>query len=98
MDPHLDCESKRSCRVVSLSPESKAKVLIVMVLNFHFSQFLLFSDSPMTLPNSLNYCVVRQDHLGQVGNQKHLRKYSYPLVYFAAFSIHRQVFLKLEAI
>ena len=69
-----------------------------MVLHFHVSQFLLSSDFPMTLPNPLNYCVVYQDHIGQVGNQERLLKYAYWLVYFAAFSVPGLAFPELEVV
>ena len=56
-----------------------------MVLHSNFSQFLLFSESPMMLPNFLNHCIILQVPFLQVDNQKRFREYSYPLVYFAAF-------------
>ena len=58
-----------------------------MVLRSHFSQFLLFSEFPMVLPNVLNHCVIPQVLVGQVDHSKRFREYLYPLVYFAAFSI-----------
>ena len=39
------------------------------------------------LPNFLNHCAIPQALVGQVDNQKLFQEYSYPLVYFAAFSI-----------
>ena len=39
-----------------------------MVLHCHVSQFLLSSNFPMILQNSLNCCIYRQDHIGQAGN------------------------------
>ena len=61
--------------------------MVVMVLRFHFSQFILFSEFPIVLPDFLNHCVIPQSLVGQVDNQKRFREYSYFLVYFAAFSI-----------
>ena len=57
-----------------LSPGNKVGVRIVMVLHCHVSQFLLSSNFPMILQNSLNCCVYRQDHIGQAGNHEHLQK------------------------
>ena len=58
-----------------------------MVLDFHFSQFLLFSESPMILPNSLRYSVIRQDLVEQVGNHERFLEYAHPLAYFGAISV-----------
>ena len=66
-------------------PKSKVKALVAMVLHSHFSQFLLFSESPMMLPNFLNHCTIIQVLFGQVDNQKRFLENSYPFVYFAAF-------------
>ena len=63
-----------------------------MVLRSHSSQFLLFSEFPMVLPNLLNHCVIPQALVGQVDNQKRFREYSYPLVYFTAFPIRGKAF------
>ena len=51
-----------------LSLENKLEVWIVTVLHLHFSQFLLFSDSSMVLPNSSRNRVIHQD-LGRAGWQ-----------------------------
>ena len=48
-----------------------------MVIDFRVSPFLLLSESLMILPNSSNCCVVCQDHIGQVRNQKRLQKNSH---------------------
>ena len=72
---------------LSVSPKSKVKALVAMVLQSNFSQFRLFSESPVMLPNFLNHCMILQALVGQVDNQKRFREYSYPLVYFAAFWI-----------
>ena len=63
-----------------------------MVVRSHFSQFLLFSEFPMVLPNFVNHCVNPQTLVGQVDNQKRFQEFSYPLVYFAAFSIRGWAF------
>ena len=77
-----------------LFPRSKVKVLVAMVLHSHFSQFLLFSESPMMLPNFLNHCMSLQALVGQVDSQKRFREHSCPLVYFAAFSIRGWAFFR----
>ena len=41
-----------------------------MDLRSHFSQFLLFSESPMMSPNFLNHCVIHQDLVEHVDDQK----------------------------
>ena len=69
-----------------------------MVLHVHFSQFLLSSELPRMFSHFLNFCVVHQDLVGQVDNQKRVQEYSYPLVYFAAFLIRGWGFLELEVI
>ena len=68
-------------------PNSKVKALVAMVLHAHFSQILLFSDSPMVLSNFLSHCIVLQVLFGEVDNQKRFQECSYPLVYFAAFQL-----------
>ena len=70
-----------------LFPKSKVKVLVAMIFHFHFSQCLLFYESPMMLPNFLIHYVIPQALVGQLDNQKRFREYSYPLAYFAALSI-----------
>ena len=77
---------------VLLFPKSNVKVLVAMVLRSHSSQFLLFSEFPMVLPNLLNHCVIPQALVGQVDSQKRFREYSYPLVYFTAFPIRGKAF------
>ena len=37
-----------------------------MVFRFHFSQFLLFSEFPMVLPNFLNHCMILQALVWQI--------------------------------
>ena len=54
---------------LSLFSESNVKALVAMVLHYHFSQFLLLSESPMMLPNFLNRCIILQALVGQVDNQ-----------------------------
>ena len=68
-------------------PEKQAKVLVAMFFHSRFSQFLLFSESPMMLSNFMNHYVILQALVGQADNQKRFREYSYPLMYFAAFWI-----------
>ena len=53
-------------------PESKLGVLIAMVLRSHCSQFLLFSESSMVLPNFFNHHVIPQNLVEQADNQKTL--------------------------
>ena len=72
---------------VLVLPKSKIRVLIAMVLRSHFSQFLRFSESPTMSPNVLNHCVIHEDFVEHVDNQKRFQKYSYPLVYFTAFQL-----------
>ena len=54
----------------SLFLKSKVKVLFAMVLRSHYSQLLLLSESLMMLPNFLNHCVIHQDLVEHVDNQK----------------------------
>ena len=42
---------------------------------------------PMVLPNFLNNCVIHQDLVEHVDNQKRFQEYSDALVYFAAFQL-----------
>ena len=74
----------------SAYPEKQGKTI---VLHSHFSQFLLFSESPMMLPSVLSHCVIHQALVGQVDNQKRFREYSYPLVKIAAFQLRSKAFL-----
>ena len=48
--------------------KSKVKVLTAMVLRYHCSQFLLFSESPLMSPNFLSHCVIHQDLVEHVDN------------------------------
>ena len=71
--------------VLSLSEKNKVKELVASPLHSHFSQFLLFSESTMMMPNFLNHCVIRQALVVQVDNQQRFREYPDPFVYLAAF-------------
>ena len=70
----------------SLLLKSKVKVLIAMILSSHFSQ-CLFSESSEMSPNFLNHCVIYQNLVEHVDDQKRFQEYSYSLVYFAAFQL-----------
>ena len=84
-----------SSRLFSFSfSENKVKVLVAMALHSHFSLFLLFSESPMMLPNFLNHYVILQVLVGQIDDQKRFREHLYHPVYLAA----RLVFLELDGI
>ena len=73
--------------------KSKVKVLIARVLRSHYSQFLLYSESSISsaIPDGvakfLESCVIHQDLVEHVDDQKRFREYSYSLVYFAAFQL-----------
>ena len=80
------------CRLdfFSLLLKSKVKVLIAMILRSHYSQIpsLLISPRhhqrfPMVLPNFLNHCVIHENLVEHVDDQKRFQGYSYSLVYFA---------------
>ena len=49
--------------------KDKVKVLIAMVLRSHYSQFLLFSESPVVLQNVWNHCVIHQNLVEHVDDQ-----------------------------
>ena len=55
--------------------KSKVKVSFAMVLRSHYSQFLLFSESPMMSSNFLNRCVIHQHLVEHVDNQKRFQRY-----------------------
>ena len=67
---------------VLLLPKNKIKVLTAMVLRSHFPQFPLFSECPIMSPNSLNHCVIHQDLVEHVDNQKRFKEY---LIYSRVF-------------
>ena len=73
--------------------KSKVKALIAMVLPSHYSQFLLFSESPMISPNFLNHRVIHQNLVEHVDDQERFQEYSCSLVCFAAFQLRGQAFL-----
>ena len=72
-------------------PENLSKSIVCNGSSLPLSQFLLFSEFPMMLPNILNHCMILQAVVGQVGNQR-FQGYSYLLVYFAASWIRRRTF------
>ena len=99
---HLRGKMTRKCHATSsASPDTRGivgnRLKTISVVRTFFplllpqvliaTQFLLFSETPMVLPNFLNHYVIPQALVGQVDNQKRFQGYLCPLVHFAAFSI-----------
>ena len=66
---------------------------------FSIPRFLrILQRFPMVLPNFLNNCLIHQDLVEHVDNQKHFQEYSYSLMYFAAFQLRGSACLNLDVI
>ena len=67
-----------------------------MVLRFHFSQFLLFSESLMLTPIFLDHRVIHQDLVEHVDTQKRFQGILISSRVFRSIAISRLGFLELE--
>ena len=80
------------------SLKSKVNVLIAIVLRSHYSQFLLFSWWPMISPNFLNHCVIHQNFVEHVDDQKTFQGILISSRVFRSIPTLRLGFLELEVI